>query len=67
METFSIWHILMVMAVMLLLVGGGGKISDLMGDVAKGIKSFRNGLSDAEDEASPARAMASTRHDDTGV
>jgi sec-independent protein translocase protein TatA len=48
MGTFSIWHWLIVLAVVLLLFGGGSKISGLMGDVAKGIKSFKRGLQDDE-------------------
>jgi sec-independent protein translocase protein TatA len=46
--SFSIWHWIIVGAVALLLFGGKGKISDIMGDVAKGIKSFKKGLSDDE-------------------
>ena len=46
MGGLSIWHILILAVVVLLLFGGRGKISDLMGDVAKGIKSFRQGLND---------------------
>jgi sec-independent protein translocase protein TatA len=49
MGGLSIWHILILAVVVLLLFGGRGKISDLMGDVAKGIKSFRQGLNDPED------------------
>jgi sec-independent protein translocase protein TatA len=49
MGSLSIWHILIVALIALLLFGGSGKISDLMGDVAKGIKSFRAGLADPED------------------
>ncbi|HEY0107526.1 MAG TPA: twin-arginine translocase TatA/TatE family subunit [Rhizomicrobium sp.] len=49
MGGLSIWHLLLFAAVALLLFGGRGKISDLMGDVAKGIKSFRQGLADPED------------------
>ncbi len=49
MGGLSIWHLLLFAAVALLLFGGRGKISDLMGDVAKGIKSFRQGLNDPED------------------
>ena len=49
MGAFSIWHILALAVIVLLLFGGRGKISDLMGDVAKGIKSFRAGLNDPED------------------
>lgn len=50
MGSLSIWHWLVVIAVVAILFGGRGKISDLMGDVAKGVKSFRKGLSDDEDE-----------------
>jgi len=50
MGSFSIWHWLIVGALALLLFGGKGKISELMGDVAKGIKSFKKGM--AEDDAS---------------
>jgi sec-independent protein translocase protein TatA len=42
----SIWHWIIVLAVGLLLFGGRGKISELMGDFAKGIKSFKKGLSE---------------------
>ena len=43
MGSFSIWHWMLFGAVALLLFGGKGKISDLMGDVAKGVKSFKKG------------------------
>ena len=52
MGGLSIWHWLIVGGVVLLLFGGKGKISDIMGDVAKGIKSFKKGL--AEEEPKPA-------------
>ena len=45
-------QILLVVVLVLVLFGGRGKISSLMGDVAKGIKSFRTGLSDSEKEES---------------
>jgi sec-independent protein translocase protein TatA len=48
MGSLSIWHWLIVGAVLLLVFGGRGKVSDLMGDVAKGIKSFKKGLADDE-------------------
>jgi sec-independent protein translocase protein TatA len=51
MGSMSIWHWIVVIAVVLLLFGRG-KISDLMGDVAQGIKAFKKGMSD--DEAKPA-------------
>jgi sec-independent protein translocase protein TatA len=44
----SIWHWILVLAVALLLFGGRNKISDLMGDFARGIKSFKKGLSEDE-------------------
>jgi sec-independent protein translocase protein TatA len=50
MGTFSIWHWLIVLAVVLLLFGRG-KIPELMGDVAKGIKNFRKGMGEDADEA----------------
>jgi sec-independent protein translocase protein TatA len=50
MGALSIWHILILTIVALLLFGGRGKISDLMGDVAKGIRSFRQGLNEPDDE-----------------
>jgi sec-independent protein translocase protein TatA len=46
MGGLSIWHWLVVGALILILFGGRGRISDLMGDVARGIKSFRKGLAD---------------------
>jgi sec-independent protein translocase protein TatA len=49
MGSLSIWHILIFAAIVLLLFGGRGKISDLMGDFAKGIRSFREGLNAPED------------------
>ena len=49
MGALSIWHILALAVIALLLFGGSGKISDLMGDVAKGIKSFRAGLNEPEE------------------
>ncbi len=50
MGSFSIWHWLIVLAVVLLLFGRG-KIPELMGDVAKGIKNFKKGMSDDEEKA----------------
>ena len=47
MGPLSIWHWIVVIAVVLLLFGRG-KISELMGDVAQGIKAFKKGMSDDE-------------------
>ncbi len=54
MGSLSIWHWLIVIVVVLLLFGRG-KISDLMGDVASGIKAFKKGM--AEDDK-PAEAKS---------
>jgi sec-independent protein translocase protein TatA len=64
MGGLSIWHWLIVLAVGLLLFGGRGKVSDLMGDVAKGIKSFKKGLSD---EDTTAKADAPVKNIDHQV
>ncbi|MBO1360089.1 twin-arginine translocase TatA/TatE family subunit [Acetobacter sacchari] len=48
MGSLSIWHWLIVLAVVLVVFGGGGKISSLMGDFAKGLKSFKKNMEDDE-------------------
>ena len=74
MGSFSIWHWLIVLAVVLLLFGGRGKISTLMGDFGKGLSAFKKGVGgDGEtkdaaappagqpgDSAKPIEAQAST-------
>jgi sec-independent protein translocase protein TatA len=52
MGSLSIWHWLVVIVVVLLLFGRG-KISDLMGDVASGIKAFKKGMQD--DDKAPEK------------
>ena len=52
MGSFSIWHWLIVLVVVLL-VFGRGKIPELMGDMAKGIKSFKKGMADDTDADDP--------------
>ena len=60
MGSLSIWHWIVVIAVVLLLFGRG-KISDLMGDVAQGIKAFKKGMkedeSTAEKPADPVKTI----------
>ena len=51
-------HLILLGIVVLLLFGGKSKISDLMGDVAKGIKSFKKGMADDDIEAKPAAPPA---------
>jgi len=48
----SIWHWVIVLVIVLLLFGSG-KISGIMGDVAKGIKSFKKGMKDDDDDQAP--------------
>lgn len=65
MGSFSIWHWLIVGGVALVLFGGKGKISDLMGDVAKGIKSFKKGLAEddtATEAAKPGEPVRTLDH-----
>lgn len=56
MGGLSIWHLLIVGVIVLVLFGGKGKLSDIMGDFAKGIKSFKKGLAD-EDESGKAKPV----------
>ncbi|NCP11603.1 MAG: twin-arginine translocase TatA/TatE family subunit [Sphingomonadales bacterium] len=58
MGGFSIWHWL-VLGVIVLLLFGKGRFSDMMGDVAKGIKSFKQGMS--EEDAKPGDAAPPRR------
>jgi sec-independent protein translocase protein TatA len=49
MGTFSIWHWVIVLVVVLVLFGGGGKLSRLMGDMARGVTAFKKGLKEDVD------------------
>ncbi len=53
MGTMSLWHWIIV-AVIVLLLFGRGKISELMGDVAQGIKAFKKGMSEDDTAKSDA-------------
>ena len=61
MGSFSIWHWLIVIVVVMLMFGGRGKISGLMGDFAQGIKAFKKGMQDddktAEKPAEPVKTI----------
>ena len=52
MGGFSLWHIL-IFAIILLLLFGGSRFSNMMGDVAKGLKSFKQGMAEDEDKSRP--------------
>ena len=64
MGSFSIWHWLIVL-VIVLLVFGRGKIPELMGDMAKGIKSFKKGMSDDDQAAEDDTRTVEHRTDET--
>lgn len=59
MGATSIWHWVILLLIVVLLFGRG-KISEIMGDVAKGIKSFKKGMSEDED---PAKKPADAKED----
>jgi len=68
MGTFSIWHWLIVLVVVLVLFGGGGKIPKLMRDMGLGINAFKKGLKEEkkdkadaadDDDQAPAAEAAS--------
>ena len=61
MGSFSIWHWAVVLLVVLLLFGGG-KVSSLMGDFAKGIKSFKKNMAEPDDASMEASADKPSGH-----
>ena len=58
MGAFGPIHWMILAVVVLLLFGGKGKITGIMGDTAKGIKAFKDGLKDDEHKAADAKAAA---------
>lgn len=67
MGTFSIWHWIIVLVVVLVLFGGGGKLSRLMGDAARGINAFKKGLkeekADGDTDATSEKVLKSDSGD----
>ncbi len=59
MGSFSIWHWMVVLLVVMLLFGGG-KVSHLMGDFAKGIKAFKKNMAEDDDASMEAAAAKPT-------
>ena len=53
MMGLSGWHLVILALIALLVFGGSGRISSIMGDMAKGIKSFKKGLSEDDNEDKP--------------
>jgi sec-independent protein translocase protein TatA len=56
MGSLSIWHLIILGVILVLLFGGRGKISGIMGDTAKGIRAFRDGLKGEEEPSQSAEA-----------
>lgn len=67
MGSFSWVHILILGAIALVLFGGRGKVSDLMGDFGKGINSFKKGLSDHDKEDPKVINAEDSKKDKTTV
>ncbi len=60
MGTFSVWHWLIVLAVVLVLFGGGGKIPKLMRDMGQGINAFKKGLKEEDKDKDKDKVKADT-------
>ena len=56
------WSGIIIVAVLVILLFGRGKISSIMGDVAKGIKSFKKGMSDESDQTKPSSSNEQTEN-----
>jgi sec-independent protein translocase protein TatA len=65
MGALSIWHILILALIALVLFGGRGKVSDLMGDFGRGINSFKKGLNDSKDDPRVINAETAEKPKDT--
>jgi sec-independent protein translocase protein TatA len=60
MGSFSIWHWLIVLAIILVIFGGGGKIPKLMRDMGQGITAFKKGLKEEKDKEEDLASTGST-------
>jgi len=71
MGAFSIWHWLIVLVVVLVLFGGRGKISQLMGDFGKGLNAFKKNVKDeaasTDETADDAKQLKSEAADTAGA
>lgn len=70
MGYMSIWHWLIVLVVVLIIFGSRGKIASVFGDIAKGIKAFKKGLAEEEEDLAHKRKvdnsnLAPSRSNDT--
>ena len=60
MGSFSLPHLL-ILAVVAILLLGGGRFSALMGDVAKGVKNFKKGMAEEDEASRPAARIESPK------
>jgi sec-independent protein translocase protein TatA len=67
MGGLSIWHWIVVGGVVFLVFGGKFKISDVMGDVAKGIKAFKKGMAEEEAPAEPQKPVERLTQDQAAL
>jgi sec-independent protein translocase protein TatA len=65
MGALSIWHILILALIALVLFGGRGKVSDLMGDFGRGVSSFKKGLNDGKDDPKVINAEVAEKTKDS--
>ena len=61
MGSFSIWHWLIVLAVVLVLFGGKGRLSQIMGDFGKGLRAFKKSVRDEEEPMADAEEPSQPR------
>lgn len=59
MGAMSIWHWAILAVIVVVLFGGRGKLSNIMGDAAKGIKAFKEGLKDDDKKDGPQDGVSS--------
>tara|TARA_B100000029_G_C16832134_1_gene688368 strand:+ start:128 stop:337 length:210 start_codon:yes stop_codon:yes gene_type:complete len=61
------WSGIIIVAVLVILLFGRGKISSIMGDVAKGIKSFKKGMSEEAKDTTPSDQTENKSSEDTNL
>ena len=61
------WSGIIIVAVLVILLFGRGKISSIMGDVAKGIKSFKKGMSEESKDTTPSDQTENKSSEDTNL
>ena len=67
MGSFSPWHLLILAVIVMLVFGGRGKLSGIMGDAAKGIRAFKDGLKDPAETppSQPVQTLPPVNEKDT--